>query len=613
MRSGQLGKTGTGWEIYKFSYRRSHPWDLGLMGRAGYRYEVQQNSSCTRVGWQLFSVKRSLYMSNTLFFTGDYIGVSRYVVVFHAMREQQRSKFSPAGRLILLCITTDYFFALPVSAAADRVCELTYSAQRSGTALPRSDGTRNNVPLTNPQIENLRCTISMKNPPAHRPLWASTQKFRVRRIVDLCLQFCQEERERGAAAGWEEGGGRETAVPTRRYEGMDLDLKGGITWKEGVEGSEGCILLLASSGCRPSTACHTALYGLISSYGLWTARMHSAAAATAAAVWSHTLRKREGAAGIFGAAAHVKSNYNVDVTRQSNRGGDGRTTNPSGPLIVKVSTTRVVSRAEKGIDIGRHNVSDHSCDALSSYNFISDDIYSTGRTGNLADLVSLDMHMWKEFRQYDTGRRRTRSSKFSKHKLRDINKTGPSPFAAFSRSPRRYSRIRDVPDLSEYFLKVAKDIQIIDILRINPGRRTPYVNLFRTKAETRICLNGKTLGAQIQRSGDPSQTSLVQKSCLAVLNSAYLTALRHRAHEMSELYGTLRVTYTSVGGLVANQKAYKPFLDALLSMKEDSEYGPINRWKAFEMHITKKKTERERGKKKKKESQKNGATSGDKV
>lgn len=35
-----------------------------------------------------------------------------------------------------------------------------------------------------------------------------------------------------------EGGGRETAVPTRRYEGMDLDLKGGTTWKEGVEGSE---------------------------------------------------------------------------------------------------------------------------------------------------------------------------------------------------------------------------------------------------------------------------------------------------------------------------------------------------------------------------------------
>lgn len=83
----------------------------------------------------------------------------------------------------------------------------------------------------------------MKNPPARRPLWSSTQKFRVRRIVDLCLQFCQaEERERDAAVaegggGWE-GEGRETAVPTRRYEGMDLDLKGGTTWKEGAEGSE---------------------------------------------------------------------------------------------------------------------------------------------------------------------------------------------------------------------------------------------------------------------------------------------------------------------------------------------------------------------------------------
>lgn len=27
-------------------------------------------------------------------------------------------------------------------------------------------------------------------------------------------------------------------MPTRRYEGMDLDLKGGTTWKEGAEGSE---------------------------------------------------------------------------------------------------------------------------------------------------------------------------------------------------------------------------------------------------------------------------------------------------------------------------------------------------------------------------------------
>jgi len=42
----------------------------------------------------------------------------------------------------------------------------------------------------------------------------------------------------------------------------------------------------------------------------------------------------------FGAVAHVESNYNVDVTRQSNRGDDGRATNPSGPLIVKVSTGR---------------------------------------------------------------------------------------------------------------------------------------------------------------------------------------------------------------------------------------------------------------------------------
>lgn len=46
MRSGQLGKPGhgTGREIYKFSYRRSHPWDSGLMGRAGYRYEVPRSS-----------------------------------------------------------------------------------------------------------------------------------------------------------------------------------------------------------------------------------------------------------------------------------------------------------------------------------------------------------------------------------------------------------------------------------------------------------------------------------------------------------------------------------------------------------------------------------------
>jgi len=47
MRSGQLGKPGHGMgrEIYKFSYRRLHPWDLRLMGCAGYRYEVPRSSS----------------------------------------------------------------------------------------------------------------------------------------------------------------------------------------------------------------------------------------------------------------------------------------------------------------------------------------------------------------------------------------------------------------------------------------------------------------------------------------------------------------------------------------------------------------------------------------
>lgn len=46
------------------------------------------------------------------------------------------------------------------------------------------------------------------------------------------------EIERGEGGGWRGRWRRETAVPTRRYEGMDLDLKGGTTWKEGVEGSE---------------------------------------------------------------------------------------------------------------------------------------------------------------------------------------------------------------------------------------------------------------------------------------------------------------------------------------------------------------------------------------
>ncbi|KYN10522.1 hypothetical protein ALC57_17127 [Trachymyrmex cornetzi] len=221
MRSGQLGKPGHGMgrEIYKFSYRRLHPWDLRLMGR----------------------------------------------------------------------------------------CELTYSARRSGTARngAAAPGITFCVPLTDPQIENLRnnradfqerrtdtrCTMPMKNLSVRRPLWSSTQKFR------------------------------------------------------------GCILLLASSGGRPSIACHTALYGLISSYGLRTARMHSAAAAAAG---SRPEKVREkGGEHIRWRTAHVESNYNVDVTRQSNRGGDERTTNPSGSLIVKVSTTQPCRY--RSVDIGPAN------------------------------------------------------------------------------------------------------------------------------------------------------------------------------------------------------------------------------------------------------------------
>jgi len=53
------------------------------------------------------------------------------------------------------------------------------------------------------------------------------------------LAIQAEERGGGEASRDRERGGPETAAPpTRRYEGMDLDLKGGTTWKEGVEGSE---------------------------------------------------------------------------------------------------------------------------------------------------------------------------------------------------------------------------------------------------------------------------------------------------------------------------------------------------------------------------------------
>jgi len=62
-------------------------------------------------------------------------------------------------------------------------------------------------------------------------------------------------------------------------------------------------------------------------------------------------KKGEGAYSVR--TAHVESNYNVDVTRQSNRGGDERTTNPSGSLIVKVSTTRLCRY--RSVDIGPAN------------------------------------------------------------------------------------------------------------------------------------------------------------------------------------------------------------------------------------------------------------------
>ncbi|KYN34800.1 hypothetical protein ALC56_10768 [Trachymyrmex septentrionalis] len=243
MRSGQLGKPGHGMgrEIYKFSYRRSHPWDLRLMGRAGYRYEVPRSSTTFSVLYPLRNnriVIGDLWRTYGLFYN-DYIGVLRYVVACRdvVLGKQQRGKFiSDWPRLILLCTRTRALFFL-IQARA-----------------------------------------------------------------------------------------------------------------------QGCILLLASSGGRPSIACHTALYGLISSYGLRTARMHSAAAVAAAVALLRLehLEKRGGGGSIFGGALRtVESNYNVDVTRQSNRGGDEHTTNPSGSLIVKVSTTRPCRY--RSVDIGPAN------------------------------------------------------------------------------------------------------------------------------------------------------------------------------------------------------------------------------------------------------------------
>lgn len=56
----------------------------------------------------------------------------------------------------------------------------------------------------------------MKNPSVRRPLWSSTQKFRVRRVVDLCSQFWQAE-ERGRSDAGRGGGGR-----TRRRRGAGV-------------------------------------------------------------------------------------------------------------------------------------------------------------------------------------------------------------------------------------------------------------------------------------------------------------------------------------------------------------------------------------------------------
>lgn len=56
-----------------------------------------------------------------------------------------------------------------------------------------------------------------------------------------CYMYGEDQRRVARGKGVRMTGARErreTAAPTRRYEGMDLDLKGGTTWKEGVEGSE---------------------------------------------------------------------------------------------------------------------------------------------------------------------------------------------------------------------------------------------------------------------------------------------------------------------------------------------------------------------------------------
>ncbi|KYM99590.1 hypothetical protein ALC62_09649 [Cyphomyrmex costatus] len=107
MRSGQLGKPGHGMgrEIYKFSYRRLHPWDFRLMGCAGYRYEVSRSSSFPE----------------------------------RNRRNQVFDPINPTGsdwpRLILLCTTVRALFFLPSASTADRGCILLLASPGSNFKL----------------------------------------------------------------------------------------------------------------------------------------------------------------------------------------------------------------------------------------------------------------------------------------------------------------------------------------------------------------------------------------------------------------------------------------------------------------------------------------------
>lgn len=64
----------------------------------------------------------------------------------------------PAGRLILLCTTADFFpYRCARAGALTGTRKLTYSARRSGmAAAAAAPGVTFCAPLTNPQIENLR-------------------------------------------------------------------------------------------------------------------------------------------------------------------------------------------------------------------------------------------------------------------------------------------------------------------------------------------------------------------------------------------------------------------------------------------------------------------------